>query len=62
MAAHETESRSSGVADASAYRNRHAIVGVGSDLVDAKAAARTGYAGPIGPDYNILTWEDGEWK
>lgn len=45
-----------------AYRNRHAIVGVGSDLVDAKAAARTGYAGPIGPDYNILTWEDGEWK
>lgn len=41
---------------------RHAIVGFGADLVDALDAARSGYAGPLGPDYKVKTWKDGEWQ
>ena len=42
---------------------RHGVVGIGADLADViRDKASTGYAGPIGPDYRVLIWKDGEWR
>lgn len=43
------------------YRMRHGVVGIGADVVDVAEKAATGYAGPVGSDYQVLVWKDGEW-